>query len=109
MKLPKNLLNCEVQHRFGGNGYAVVCDVNDFYCRVVDLRPKSIGTLFLLAAKKLLKPWEAKVPNSNPPQFSPIPLNEDQAKALKAVQDKLASGKFEIRKRLLVDASTPEE
>jgi hypothetical protein len=105
MKISKtHLENCDLTHRFGGNGWAMVQDIDETHCRISHYA-QGIGGRAFLAHKDMLEVTLTVPTGVNPPPPEPKEINAAAAVAIKQLREEIASGRMVIKASHIVRAN----
>lgn len=110
MKIPNEMICNQVQHRYGGNLWAVVDSNEGEWMDIVSVSQANISTQFFrvwskcLAMEKLTKNEGTQEKPKWVKTDENIPIHHTLMDKVKDIRDKLASGKWKIKDTRLVKA-----
>lgn len=89
----------ELQHKYGGNGYALLDAGEDEYCRVIELSRGNIGSRVFVVLKKLCAPFvfEQTDPETKEVKRISSLLTEKQKEEILQLRTRLKAGSSKIQ------------
>lgn len=101
----KQLNECDLTHKYGGNGFVMVEDLDKEYCRVTEQGTIGPASLILLAAKSLLSPTVVIYTDTDGvKQSRQEGIYSGQLHKLTEIRTGITSGKLKVEKNRVVKA-----